>query len=47
MGTTAIGTIYDNGERLVEFRLMNNMAIGGSLFGHKKYTNIRGFHPMD
>ena len=35
MGTHAMGNINNNGERLLEFCLMNGMLIGGSLFQHK------------
>ena len=40
MGTHAMGNINNNGERLVEFCLMNSMVIGGSLFQHNSQTNM-------
>ena len=34
MGKDGVGTRNDNGERLVEFCVMNNLVIGGTLFTH-------------
>ncbi|XP_056022186.1 craniofacial development protein 2-like [Ostrea edulis] len=35
MGKEAVGLINDNGERLIEMCITNNLVIGGSLFQHK------------
>ena len=35
MGSQGCGTINNNGERLVNFCLNNNCAIGGTIFQHK------------
>ena len=35
MGIHAMGNINNNGERLVEFCLMNSMVVGGSLLQQK------------
>ena len=35
MGSQGCGTIFNNGERLVNFCLNNNCVIGGTIFQHK------------
>ncbi|XP_043922942.1 uncharacterized protein LOC122798228, partial [Protopterus annectens] len=36
MGTHALGTINENGERFVDLCALNNLVIGGSIFPHKR-----------
>ena len=40
MGSQGCGTINNNGERLVNFCLNNNCAIGGTIFQHKDFHKL-------
>ena len=45
MGKHRYGRMNDNGERLVDFCGINNLAIGGSLFPHKDIHKITWISP--
>ena len=45
MGKHGYGRMNDNGERLVDFCGINNLAIGGSLFPHKDIHKITWISP--
>ena len=45
MGKHSIGTINSNGERLIEFCLMNGLVLGNSIFPHKSIHKITWVSP--
>ena len=46
MGKHGCGVINDNGERLVDFCLNNDSAIGGTIFPNKKIHNLTWRSPV-
>ena len=45
MGKHAIGTINNNGERLLEFCLTHGMTVGGFIFPHKAVHKVTWVSP--
>ena len=45
MGKHSVGTINNNGERFIEFCLMNGLVIGGSIFPHKSVHKLTWLSP--
>ena len=47
VGSQGCGTINNNGERLVNFCLNNNCALGGTIFQHKDILKLTWKSPDD